>query len=102
MTEHTPGPWVQSGDYGLLKTEIVAPNALHRAIASVWTRRVNESGTTLVWPEGEANARLIATAPELLDACEAVVRWNDERDISGLVVYDLVTAAIAKARGEQR
>ena len=111
MSDHTPGPWAISGDYGLLSSEIIAPNDYRHAIASVWTKRSTEKGTVLVWREGEANACLIAEAPALLEACEAALRC-----ITGLVmladkygvladddirVRETLGAAIAKARGEE-
>ena len=47
----------------------------------------------------EANARLIAAAPDLLEACEAYVRAYE--DVTGTIhVNDRVRAAIAKARGD--
>ena len=129
MTEHTPGPWAISGDYGLFQSEIVAPNAYRHAVASVWTKRSIEKGTILVWPEGEANARLIAAAPELYDACVAgrayfemlIGAWRRSPDgctllpSGGGVVEDigddldttfdtwveLTTAALAAAKGQE-
>ena len=51
---------------------------------------------------GEANARLMAAAPELLAACESALR--DCRELKGGPVGRTVVAleeAIAKARGER-
>jgi hypothetical protein len=53
--------------------------------------------------EQEDNRRLIAAAPELLEALEAVKQWDG---VSGLddewpLVMEGVKAAIAKATGEQ-
>ncbi len=52
--------------------------------------------------ELEANARLIAAAPELLEALEEAVFWDshDEGDVPA-VWLDKAKAAIAKARGEE-
>jgi len=62
---------------------------------------------------GEANARLIASAPDLYEACKVIVKWLD--DIPGYVgrqikfseagetapqVYKQLIQAIAKAEGK--
>ena len=54
------------------------------------------------WPEEavEANARLIAAAPELLEAAEEAARWwgNQESLDSAPWIY-VIREAIAKAKG---
>ena len=53
-------------------------------------------------PMGEANARLIAAAPDLLAALrEYVERHEAEGNPAGLPEYELASAAIAKATGDQ-
>ena len=53
-------------------------------------------------PMGEANARLIAAAPDLLAALrEYVERHEAEGNPAGLPEYELACAAIAKATGDQ-
>lgn len=58
--------------------------------------------------EQPANARLIAAAPDLLDACQAMVAYDDliEDDDGALMMHyadiiKMARAAIAKAKGEQ-
>ena len=61
--------------------------------------------------ENEANARLIAAAPELLEACLAMMRYqalieSEDETKSGLIAayaeaFEGAEAAIAKARGEE-
>lgn len=71
---HTPGPWAVTSKYGDIKDEVAASG---RAVATVWTRRFatkvdDKRGTrSIIEPdaEGEANARLIAASPVLLNAC---------------------------------
>lgn len=101
--KHTPGTWESSHD-GI---------SVNRAgdqypVAIVYPcRHRTESGYE--YNEGEedvriANARLIAAAPELLDACKSMVGWmrmlhefmeDEEMDAD----VDALKAAIAKAEG---
>ncbi|KCB52897.1 hypothetical protein L537_3393 [Bordetella hinzii 1277] len=58
-----------------------------------------------------ANARLIAAAPELLEACMAMLEWDDREKDHAVDFYarmdlcraafDKARAAISKAKGEQ-
>lgn len=95
MTTHTPGPWTneRSGNYW----SILGPDRnLHGyGITSSPVASIVQTS-----PEAQANARLIAAAPELL----AVVRYalahcnpttGREREWD-----DMVDAALAKATGE--
>jgi hypothetical protein len=59
-----------------------------------------EPGAEKVFPEREATARLIATAPELLAALENLLRWADRFDCQE--VYDQARAAIAKAKPQPK
>ena len=103
--KHTPGPWkavYYSGDNNrptvVRKVSGRADNPVC-VIAKLFTHH----GET----ETEANARLIATAPELLAACKAVVdAWhandsNFERELNKGTPTWLAEAraAIAKATG---
>jgi hypothetical protein len=58
MSEHTPGPWIRH-DYRIFK-EWPGPD-LQEIGATAW----NAKGRT---PEAEANAALMAAAPDLLEA----------------------------------
>lgn len=89
-TKHTPGPWVLSPSYPYRTND-----AHGQFVADTsYTLRAEE--------EQEANAHLIAAAPDMLAALIEVVRWDE---ISGIdaewpVVMETVRAAIAKAKGE--
>jgi 2-oxo-4-hydroxy-4-carboxy--5-ureidoimidazoline (OHCU) decarboxylase len=91
---HTPGPWaVERADDAY-------------CIANVGNLVIMPCGGKVKHDNAEADARLIAAAPDLLKACEALVAYDDmiEEDDGKLMMHyaDLVRlsrAAIAKARG---
>jgi hypothetical protein len=47
----------------------------------------------------DSNARLIAAAPELLEALEKLIAWDETGDPRSEVCFSLARAAIAKAKG---
>lgn len=104
---HTPGPWtVQPGTVGAGRVQIVSPSYRKECDAEhvicelrPWQR-----------PDYGPDAQLIAAAPELLAACQAIAndceRLIDGDDFSGMSDGDLFAAflnalrpAIAKAEG---
>ena len=84
-SKHTPGPWVDLCDNGY--TIAVVPAGRHGNICAFAT------------PPSPANARLIAAAPDLLEAlqlvCATMGQSNDWRDDSQMARK--ARAAIAKA-----
>ena len=104
QAKHTPGPWLASGD----------------ADANIVTVEAKDKGYTTVCrlgystPTREANARLIAAAPDLLEALvdmvsSVEVALEDVQVTNGASLDALswianstekARAAIAKARGE--
>lgn len=95
-TKHTPGPWAVRYDY-----VVQAPSFDDgRLVPVAQPYGVNSDGTDLF-----ANARLIASAPDLLLALEriassyrALLGRHPVRDVSETLAE--VDAALAKARGE--
>lgn len=94
MTKHTPGPWYKQGTYiG------ITPTGRRFLIGEVY----QDNGVE----QAQANARLIASAPELLFACKALLAYivQDETQSSALpgeqdgVLWD-ARSAIRKATGE--
>ena len=84
---HTPGPWV------------VHPTAHHPAVRSVGTsdtgpRRICTVGSMNGNPVDKKNARLIAAAPELLEALQFVMAASGEQLSTA---FEQAQAAIAKA-----
>lgn len=96
--QHTPGPWkveVKPAEFVIRSREGI------RVISTSW-----HHSTRNPYPlekEAEANAHLIAAAPDLLAALEIILMTHDlsckgeDCQISGI---DLARVAIAKARGQ--
>ena len=95
MSEHTPGPWAVD-DSGI-RIEAKSPDGSVMPLAAA---KEYGFGTR----RAEANARLIAAAPELLGALEGVALGGMHTHPDGHLVvltaesWDRVRAAIAKAR----
>jgi hypothetical protein len=94
MSEHTPGPWKAV-------RERLSPGREWR-IEAADAENYNWHICQCFDLDGEANARLIAAAPELLAAVEAAVVAFEGRVHSRecLAVVAQARAASAKARGE--
>ena len=108
---HTPGPWSiyeTAGNGGNIpaRMEVVAPESerAKRLIANVYGFKL---------PEGRANARLIASAPELLECLQhiqgivsesqGVAGWHQNGQIASwdeLGICEEINAVLAKVRGE--
>ena len=99
VNTHTPGPWRSSSGTGYVA--IMAGPTIDRQLAITMTST----------PEGVANARMMAAAPELLAALEACIPWlgkaifydlaslpveSPKEDLSKLL--SMACAAVAKAR----
>lgn len=96
MTKHTPGPWV------------VIPSTPQDGVNCWWVHSATGVDIAIVNgpqnPETEADARLIAAAPELLEALQHILRCIP---IGGLAqihhnssTWEQIDAAITKALGE--
>ena len=99
MSKHTPGPWEIKRHYDPGYKFISAPK--HSGLAQVVWCMEDEDRS----PECEANAHLIAAAPELLEALEKVDSyWSSPGEDDWVTHYNTVLqpvrAAIAKAKGE--
>lgn len=92
MDRHTPGPWKVIGDAGHPSNARITSTA-RRHIAKVYASDLGAD------PMCEANADLIAAAPDLLAACRAAANLLEDARLMGPVDDVRVTlrAAIAKA-----
>ena len=120
MSKHTPGPWLRDTASGL-SCDVRASNG--RKVALCWglsTSRAAKANSPAYRAECDANARLIAAAPELLVALQRVMDidqpiigtpthaqlveyWEYEKSQGRGEADDrlFALAAIAKATGEQ-
>lgn len=90
MSKHTPGPWV-SIRYLDSRFYELGSNEFHARLAFT-----HGEGDT-----DEANMRLIAAAPDLLEALENLADYIDERaGDNECRPLENARAAIAKAKGE--
>lgn len=108
MTTHTPGLWETSGEWvGLGKDHkviYVHPVESSETVCQCWRTGCDRGLTERARDqETEANARLIAAAPDLLEACKAIMahwRMNDEAYYKSDLATDLLQA-ISKAEGKE-
>lgn len=109
---HTPGPWEVGGDSGNdIEAEEIVASGGRRVIA--WTSNTFDAdaddgyGAEIITDEDRANGRLIAAAPELLDALrntkdELIALYerlypDNESENDTTLVIDQAIAVIEKA-----
>lgn len=96
---HTPGPWLVSRSTVYALTEDALGRTVNRFTAIVQSAHQPHEAAT---GELEANARLMAAAPELLESLKALADFVDayHRSVDASGYLDEAFAAIAKAEGE--
>lgn len=111
-SKHTPGPWHVVNGVDVF-TSLGAKNAegIEEPINDGW-HVADCAMEDLSYRESNANARLIAAAPDLLEALELIVMeraWYRSERPEGYNIEDRLNAweetaraAIAKAKGEQQ
>jgi hypothetical protein len=90
MKQRTPGPWATLDRSENSRTLTHVTNGAH-IVCTLGTTRTDGS------PNHSANARLIAAAPDLLDAVQAIVDCFGDQDS---LLIDQCKAALRKAKGE--
>lgn len=98
MSKHSPGPWTVSPT-----DDTVVIDADTREVAAI-DGDYNDPDT---WPQMEANALLIAAAPDILEALRLMLalheasetRFPSPADTPAARAYAACVAAIAKAEG---
>lgn len=99
--KHTPGPWYYIKDDEWSHSVVTRHGELPDGSPNYWTvASVNKRRE----PEHEANASLIAAAPDLLDALKgALNHWAVPSSICiDRPAYEKARAAIAKATGQKQ
>jgi hypothetical protein len=98
MQQHTKGPWVYSKQERRYEQD--HDGTYKPFLIRDEETRLNFIGLFDGLHGTEANARLIAAAPELLDACKAMLEWarRGETKNAGPEIL-LATNAVAKAEG---
>lgn len=95
MGKHTPGPWHVNDGKGCRWIETSKDDVIARIYKDACSRETFD-----------ANASLIAAAPDLLDALERVVHaWTSQFEMNGHIAPDwckTARAAIAKATGVEQ
>lgn len=92
MSQHTPGPW-QADNRGRLKGRLI------RTAAKLVVAHVNT--TCNLEGNREANARLIAKAPEMACICEKLVNLADAKLLSEKAqIVDDARALLREIEGE--
>lgn len=98
MSGHTPGPWKISAECQTIIIDDRSPFGNGVLIASCMGN--DHSGFYATASQANANASLIAAAPELLEACKSALDWLQGWE-SAEPFSATLRAAIAKATGDQ-
>lgn len=104
MNEHTPGPWVaveHEGENGYWWQVLQGAWDVSHNGASDPGVVADARYSAMTPAENEANARLIAAAPELLEAAKDFIRKVDEGRARSVDSYTKFSAAITKTEGTE-
>ncbi len=98
--KHTPGPWFVTGSMTKY-IEARIPSGLIQEVAACGPTEADGG----YGPQQQANAKLIAAAPDLLDALiklhESLESLNNSGDAGQMVADDVETARAAIAKATQ-
>ena len=87
MSEHSPAPWS------------IRQSATHVTVVTASGDAIFHDDKRI--PGVMADARLIAAAPELLEALTGIIDLYDGRNHEGFAIVSNARAAIAKATGSE-
>lgn len=90
MSTHTPAPW-QAGP--VFQKEGRALFITDQSKPGKWQRRLDDKAGVF----SEADAALIAAAPDLLAALELILSWPSHKNMTP--AFDKAVEAVAKAKG---
>lgn len=91
MSVHTPGPW--KVEAGLVNNQIpITAHPGHKVyVAHVAIAKLVDA---------EANARLIAAAPDMLETLRSAMDWLRDGGVPADYPYDTLLAVLAKIEGK--
>jgi hypothetical protein len=94
MSKHTPGPWT-SGHHGNVALWVGPSHLAHPVALVPWDSHAEARD------EARDNARLIAAAPDLLEALKEILPWHDFHPLEQTDnrIVNLCREAISKAKG---
>ena len=101
MTGHSPGPW-ELTELACGNDGEVEPSFRIEAESTLFLT-VSPCADGFQFGQNEANARLIAASPDLLEACQAFAAWDEDPhpiEADSAKLRNLVAVAIAKATGQ--
>ncbi len=87
MSKHTPGPWT------------IRESATHITVVGANNETIFHDDKRC--PSVPEDARLVAAAPELLEALKLAAKINPYGSVENAAARDAARAAIAKAVGEE-
>jgi hypothetical protein len=105
-SKHTPGPWRSiiddsGGQWSGWPLCVVAVDDPDRDVVRPGGQWPYDWGPATSQREAVANARLIAAAPDLLEALQRALPYvEDASDSAALVDQEFIRAAICKATGQ--
>lgn len=85
--KHTQGPWVEHDDLTIRDREGIKIAKINASFNHIVKYKELPEMADKIAEEVLANSRLIAAAPDLLEACETFVKWN-EREEQGFDQFD--------------
>ena len=94
MSEHTPGPWKAHGAH-LINDDLLVTGPDNKTLAAISFRPGSGCGGVAT---AKANARLIAAAPDLLEALGNIVSDNFENTQRGYAIFRATQEVAEKAR----
>ena len=92
--KHTPGPWKWGADVRLTYEDLYEHSVqLGSDSETVVLHQAN-------WPVSKANAHLLAASPDLLAACQNILKCDNTACRPRIHDYEMIRAAVAKATGQ--
>jgi len=89
-TKHTPGPWIYPPVKFKGQHHHFEISSSHEDFDTYWIAKIQKVKTEQY--SSEANAKLIAAAPELLDALQEFLDINDSKDTFDTKVDRMIKA----------